>query len=576
LAYPTAGVPWLFAFCLSDVFLEASSILLERHVVAFVVLAVAVSMVFSVNFPVDTAASAFQFTYRGAFLGQMCGSAYASNGTLFAGDNSYRLYRSDDNGASFTFLYQFPTQPNSSSAVLGYVWMIFVDSHNTLFVSVPGTNRLYRSTNFGFSFSQVLNANGTANDGFYMAMTEDNNGGLYAATYCNSLAPQSPPLLKSYDGGITWSILRRFSAIHIHNVKFNPSNGYLYVATGEFTSGYNNQECERVFRSKDLGQTWTTIINRPQEIQSEGTTVYLTILFRGNYAYLGSDQGYQNNWIDRIYDNGANTNSTPQRSYSFPTTDGYFPTVSAVWLNDTMIFASTAEFYAGTQRIVASADGETWTVLRQTSVAKTAHHTNILTGNPMGAVFFSEGPGLTYMITQSGALPPPTQQPTPSPSPEPTATPTPTPTTTPTPKPTPTITPTPTPTPTPQPTATPTPTPTPTPSPTETPTPTPAPTSTPTATPNITPAPTEPAAIQQTTQSTSRTPQPTPTQTPTPPPTSSPSSIPEKPTKQAAGPEIPNQTLESTVGFTMCLVAMAAVLVKIGQKGKARQPFAEP
>jgi hypothetical protein len=552
-------------------FLEASSIVLKRHVVGFVVLAVAVSMVFSSSFPVDTAVSAFQFTYRGAFPGQMCSSAYASNGTLFAGDNSYRLYRSDDNGLTFTFLYQFPTQPNSSSAVLGYVWMIFVDSRNTLFVSVPGTNRLYRSTNFGFSFSQVFNANGTANDGFYMAMTEDNYGGLYAATYCNSLAPQSPPLLKSNDGGVNWSILRRFSAIHIHNVKFNPSNGYLYVATGEFTNGYNNQECERVFRSKDFGQTWTTIINRPQEIQAEGTTVYLTMLFWGNYVYLGSDQGYQSNWIDRIYDNGANTNCTPQRSYSFPT-DGDFPTVSAVWLNDTMIFSSTAEFYAGTQRIVASADGETWTVLRQTSVAKIAHHANILTSNPLGAVFFSEGPELTFMITQSGSLPPATQQPTPTPTLQPTAPPTPTPTATPTPAPTPTITPTPTPTPTPQPTATPTPTPTPTPSPTETPTPAP----TPTATPNITPAPTEPAQVQQATHSTSRTPQPKPTQTPTPPPTPSPTPLLKKPTKQATAPELPNQTLESTVGFTMCLVAMAAALVKIVQKGKVRQPSAKP
>ncbi|HEY9760870.1 MAG TPA: hypothetical protein V6C97_37305 [Oculatellaceae cyanobacterium] len=505
----------------------------------------------------------------------MCGSAYASNGTLFAGDNNYKLYRSDDNGLTFTFLYQFPIQPNASSAVLGYVWMIFVDSHNSLFVSVPGTNRLYRSANFGTSFSQVLNANGTANDGFYMAMTEDYNGGLYAATYCNSLAPQSPPLLKSNDGGLTWSISRRFSSIHIHNVKFNPSNGYLYVITGEFTGGYNNQECERVFRSKDLGQTWITIINRPQDFQAQGTTVYLTMLFRENYLYLGSDQGYQYNWIDRIYDNGANTNCTPQRSYSFPA-DGYLPTVSAVWLNDTMLFSSTAEFYAGTQRIVASIDGETWSVIRQTSVTKSAHHTNILTSNPMGLAFFSEGPGLTYMITQQGTLPPPppTQPPTPTPTPQPTATATPTPS----PSPSPTITPpttTPTPTPTPAPTPTVTPTPQPTTPPTATPTPPPP---TPTATPNITPAPTESAAIQQSTHSSPRTPQPRTPQLKTTQPTITATPIPSlmNQTRQATAPELPSQTLEVAVGLMVCLVTAMAVLVKASKSSSSKQVSARP
>ena len=232
-------------------------------------------------------------------------------------------------------------------------------------------------------------------------------------------------------------MIRRFQTIHLHNVKFNPANGYLYVVTGEWTYGFNNQECERVFRSKDLGQTWSAVISRPMEVEGQGATVYLPMLFKGNYVYLGSDQGYQPNWIDRFYDDGSDRSFVGQRVYSFPS-DGYFPVISATWLNDTMLFASSAEFYSGTQRIIASVDGENWNIIRETSVTKAAHHTNILTSNPKGTVFFSEGYGKTYMISLSNMplspAPSPTitRTPTPMPPPTPIATPPSVPTATPT------------------------------------------------------------------------------------------------------------------------------------------------
>ena len=237
-----------------------------------------------------------------------------SNGTLFAGDNDYTLYRSDDNGATFRQVYQFPLQPNPNSAVTGYVWTIFIDSRNNLFISIPGTNRMYRSVNWGTSFTQVLNTNGAQNDGFYIAMTEDSQKNLYAATYSNSIYPTNPAVLKSTNGGSSWSIIHRFAAVHLHNIKFNPANGYLYVNTGEWTNGFNNQECERVFRSKDLGQTWSIAVDRPEEMQAEGNTVYLPMLFSGNWVYLGTDQAFQPNWIDRFYDDGSNNPFQTQES----------------------------------------------------------------------------------------------------------------------------------------------------------------------------------------------------------------------------------------------------------------------
>ena len=347
----------------------------------------------------------------------MCGSTFAPNGTLFAGDNNYDLYRSDNNGTSFRLIHQFPQQSNPNSQVAGYVWTIFVDSRNYIFVSIPGTNRLYRSTNFGSSFTQVLNTNGTQNDGFYIALTEDSARNLYAATYDNSIYPQSPAVLKSTNGGASWSVIRTFGCVHIHNVKFNPADGYLYVATSEWGQGYNNTECERIFRSKDFGQTWSIVINRPAEIQGIGTTVYFAILFNNSWVYLGTDQAFQPNWIDRFYDNGSNIAFTPQTVYNFPS-DSNFPIISAVWLNKIMIFSSTAEFYAGTSRIVASEDGLNWQIITATAIPQSLHHTNILTSNPMGITFGSNGPRQTFAITEN-VQPQPTPTPTPSPTPTP-------------------------------------------------------------------------------------------------------------------------------------------------------------
>lgn len=490
-------------------------------------LVLALSLCLSLNFRVEASVSQLKTSAVSGFPGQICGSVFAVNGTLFVGGSNYRLYRSDDGGVTFRQIYHFSAQPNASSPIAGYVMTIFIDSRNYIFVSIPATNTLYRSINFGATFTQVLVNAAALNDGFYIAMTEDSTGALYAATYAFSL--QNPPLQKSTDGGTTWSEIRRFSAVHLHNVKFNPQNGYLYVVTGEWTRGYNNQESERVFRSKDFGATWSTVVNRPLEVQAQGSTVYYPMLFNGNYVYLGSDQAHQYNWIDRFYDDGQNVSYALQRVYSFPQ-DGYFPVYSAAWLGKTLLFSSTPEFYPGTSRIVGSDDGVTWQVIRSTAASQLQHHTGVLTANPKGAAFFSDRQGLNYMITQQTAPESPT--------------------------PTSTLTPTVTPTPTPAPTAS------------ATPTPTPAATSTPTETPFPTPEPTfySPAIINPIpTQSAQRaihsTPTPTPTKTLSPTPTATASPTPE-PTNstQYMLPKLSIQPLQLTLAATLSIAVAVTIL----------------
>lgn len=106
---------------------------------------VLLSSAFIINFHARASIDQLLIAPVPIFSGQMYSSTFASNGRLFVGDNNYTLYRSDD-GSSFRLIYQFPKQSNPSSMVTGFVWNIFVDSRNSLFVFIPDTNRLYRST----------------------------------------------------------------------------------------------------------------------------------------------------------------------------------------------------------------------------------------------------------------------------------------------------------------------------------------------------------------------------------------------------------------------------------------------
>ena len=439
------------------------------------------------------------------------GNDMDSNGVLWAGDKSYGLWKSTDRGASFQLVYTLPHDPpRPDNPYSGLVWNVFVDSRNYIFVSGGGANNaLYRSTNGGASFGAVLNANDTNSQAFYIAMTEDNAGNLYVATYTIGTTIQ-PQILKSTNGGSTWAKITNFNTFHFHNIKYNPYNGYLYAVTGErYGSLVNFNDSEKIFRSKDNGATWKLIVDRNDAIG----TVYLAMAFVGNYVYMGQDYPSRNCQIHRFLDEGQPGLITPQVVYT-PPSDGCMPFISGIFFNGSLVFGNCAEIQNGTTRVVSSLDGVNWNVLSATSILSTEPRWNIFTSHPRGGVFATLKTGFSYQIVDSAA------QPTPSPSP--TITPTPNPPLIPTPSPTPSPVPTPTPTPTPSPTQTLTPTP----QPTEP--PTPEPTQTPTSTQNPITAPTTQPTAKPITNKPTPTPTPTPTATPT--PTQEPTQQPATPT----------------------------------------------
>jgi len=334
----------------------------------------------------------------------------SSNGTVFAGDSNYNIYKSTDCGITFTNIFTIPTQSNNWGLMAGRVWTTFVDSRDYVFVSAGGTNRLYRSINYGTSFSEVLNMpdRTTYADADIISMTEDASGNLYGAEYADTMPPGGSRLWKSTDGGGTWSsVSKTWSARHLHAVKYNPSNGWIYVVLGEG----GGADYQTVWRSKDSGNNWACVVERAES--DPYATKYLPIEFMGSDVYLGQDhQGAtETNLIQKITDNGAGP-YTPVTVYN----NTYYAAImtSATKLGDTMMFSSCSESVnPATCQVVMSNDGSTWTVLNAQPVSTAYIYINRLTVHPRtGFVYGCINYNYCYYIASpSTPRPPPLQPP---------------------------------------------------------------------------------------------------------------------------------------------------------------------
>jgi hypothetical protein len=370
------------------------------------------------------------------------GNDVDSKGVLWAGDRNFGVWKSVDNGGSFQLVYRMPGTLEAGNDYSGLVWMVFVDSRDHIFVSAGGTGGLFRSVDGGASFKQVLSTNGTTNESFYLSMTEDDSGSLYAVTYTNGKAV--PYMLKSVDGGASWVRVGNFSIVHFHAVKFNPYNHYLYAIMGEGST----PDAARILRSKDGGASWSLVVKRNDAVG----TVYLAMAFIGNYVYIGQDYPNRVCEIHRFYDDGSNNQFDTQKVYS-PPNDGFMPFISATTLGDTIIFANCAENFNGISRVLTSVDGVNWTVIKNQTITNADNRWNFLTTHPRtGYVFGTIKTGESYRLNI--AAPAATSSPnaerqvifnppkpstvatTPTPHPAATHTPTPTPTPTSTPMPT--------------------------------------------------------------------------------------------------------------------------------------------
>jgi hypothetical protein len=280
------------------------------------------------------------------------GSDVDSKGNIFVGYN-YGVYKSVDNGRTFTLVFTIPYQPDPWTLMAGRIWCVYVDSRDYVFVSAISTNRFYRSTDGGASFIEVLNLGRAWNDGGIINMDEDELGNLYACEYG---ADKSARLFKSSTGGEpgSWSNIRDFDTRHLHNVRMNPYNNWLYVATSE-DSGLGDTESRSVFRSKDHGASWTRVVQQPTSLSG-----FVAMAFLNDWVVLGEDNagGYSN--IDRFRDDGNDNLFSTQTVWSNPSVTNFY---GGTKLGNHLVFATGREGHDCTLCVLESTDAQNWNVV---------------------------------------------------------------------------------------------------------------------------------------------------------------------------------------------------------------------
>ena len=318
----------------------------ERILIIFSVLCLNTGNIFAQNFWQQT---------NGPIYGSGNGSvncfAINSRDEIFAGNGNGLIYRSTDNGNSWT----------QSVVVKNYgLYSIVINSANEIFAAITGNGDsvgVYRSTNNGDSwvktslrgfniFSLAINSSGNifaAVDQSVYKSTDNGNSwtqSLISDSYrTNSLAINSSGhvfvgtyngIFRSTDNGNTW--MQTGSAIHdVMAIAIN-SSGDIYISTMEYG----------VYRSIDNGNNWMQV-----GLKSDPNIRSLVINSK-NYVFAGTSNG-----VYRSTDNGSSWMKTSLQVSSFSLAINSFGN----------IFAGTN--YSGPQMGIYSSidNGNTWKYL---------------------------------------------------------------------------------------------------------------------------------------------------------------------------------------------------------------------
>ena len=220
------------------------------------------------------------------------------SGDLLAGWHG-SLHVSRDRGKSFSLMHEFPDEERINTT------LVHEDSRGFIYFSARDKGRLHCSTDGGQTFSVVLDGIGGSIRGF----SEDADGRLYAGGYSR----QGPARLYVSDNGTSWKCTYEWDARHIHDVRVNLENGWLYVVVGEGTPK-KTPFSHSVYRSMDRGLSFIRVVapahkNRP---------LFLPINFSGSTVILGTDHSEGGNYIALFEDTGADKLYTPDPIYHLP------------------------------------------------------------------------------------------------------------------------------------------------------------------------------------------------------------------------------------------------------------------
>jgi len=229
------------------------------------------------------------------------------DGTIYAGRYNV-VYRSTDH-ENFEPAAEFRFDGQPGEVIHEHSRAMFVDSRGQLFMSWGSEGRIRRSTDGGRSFEPVCELGFR---GQVRGITESRGGVLFAGGYGKN---HSARLYRSADGA-RWDVIREWQARHIHDVRVNPHNDWLYVVVGE-SEGRMTEDSHALFRSKDGGATFARLVKaEPRGGGASPRPLFLPINFLGDTVILATDHFDGDNYIARFQDTGEDRGHAIERVYT--------------------------------------------------------------------------------------------------------------------------------------------------------------------------------------------------------------------------------------------------------------------
>ena len=316
------------------------------------------------------------------------------------------IHRSKDRGRTFKPWCDLPFVPEADLSQ--YYWYsiplmipskVNDDEPDQMLISPIGSQTLYRCADISQEsprFDPVLTPGGAdpGRAGVFNGFAEnkidgiDFDGTVYVGWYAIYSGSNQALLYKATaaDSYTTWQLMNHWHARHIHAVRVNPYNGYLYVVLGEPNLNYageaptaadaaliGGEDAAKIMRSKDGGGSWFTITNtwdiEVKVVEGNWLGLYFSTLGfvpGTNRVVLGEDTDWVQGSIFYFDDDDREGNSDPIGPQLIYTTDnaGEFFN-GAVTMGDKLYFAS--QFLAPTKGVtstkcVSTTDGISWKV----------------------------------------------------------------------------------------------------------------------------------------------------------------------------------------------------------------------
>ena len=184
----------------------------------------------------------------------------------------------------------------------------FIDSRKNVFIGTIGLHQreggsVHRSSDHGKSFQELNLCSEIGLGKCFWGFDEDTDGNLYLGVYLGE--NEAAEVWKSIDGGESWINISDPSWVntrHIHNVRIDPSTGWLYAATGD-TDGFDG-----VWRSKRKdGSDWTLKFgDRKNRLQ------FIGIAFKEGNIFLGCDSRFSQCSLYKTRDDGSSGKIMPE------------------------------------------------------------------------------------------------------------------------------------------------------------------------------------------------------------------------------------------------------------------------